>query len=86
MRWLLAHPYTRVHDTYEGKPIRLGPFYEGFRTQIDESQMELNREAGDIIGHYSSIKHYKVEGMVNIKKHLAMNKNLSESKRGSQWQ
>jgi hypothetical protein len=48
--------------------------------------MELNKEAGDIIGHYSRIKHYKVEGMVNIKRHLAMNKNLSESERASHRQ
>ena len=86
MRWLLGHPYTRVHDTYEGKAIRLGPFYEGFRTEISEKQMELNREAGDIISKYSSIKNYKVEGMVNIKKHLGMNKNLSMSERGSHRQ
>jgi len=73
MRWLLAHPYTKLHDTYKGKAIKLGPFYEGFRTEISEKQMELNREAGDIIGQYSSIKHYKVEGMVNIRKHLEKN-------------
>jgi radical SAM superfamily enzyme YgiQ (UPF0313 family) len=73
MRWLLAHPYTKLHDTYKGKAIKLGPFYEGFRAEIGEKQMELNREAGDIIGQYSSIKHYKVEGMVNIRKHLEKN-------------
>ncbi|MBA7679813.1 hypothetical protein ES703_88117 [subsurface metagenome] len=73
MRWLFAHPHTKVHDTYKGKAIKLGPFYEGFRTEINEKQMELNREAGDIIGQYSSIKHYKVEGMVNVRKHLEKN-------------
>ena len=70
MRWLFAHPHTKVHDTYKGKAVRLGPFYEGFRTEINDRQMELNKEAGDIINRYSSIKHYKLEGMVNIKKHL----------------
>jgi radical SAM superfamily enzyme YgiQ (UPF0313 family) len=73
MRWLFAHPHTKVHDTYKGKAIRLGPFYEGFRTEVDKKQMALNREAGDIIGHYSNIKHYKIEGMVNIRKHLENN-------------
>lgn len=73
MRWLFAHPHTKVHDTYKGKAIRLGPFYEGFRTEVDKKQMALNREAGDIIGHYSNIKHYKIEGMVNIRKHLEKN-------------
>jgi len=73
---------TKVHDTYKGKAIKLGPFYEGFRTEISDKQMELNREAGGIISQYSSIKHYRVEGMVNIRKHLGMNKNLSMSERG----
>jgi radical SAM superfamily enzyme YgiQ (UPF0313 family) len=73
MRWLFAHPHTKVHDTYKGKAIKLGPFYEGFRTEISEKQMELNSEAGDIIGQYSNIKHYTVEGMVNIRKHLEKN-------------
>jgi len=70
MRWLLAHPHTKVHDTYKGKAIKLGPFYEGFRTEISDEQIELNRKAGDIIGEYSGIKHYKVEGMAKIKTHL----------------
>ena len=76
IRWLLAHPHTDIHDNHKGKAIKLGPFYEGFRTEIDEKQIGLNREAGDIINQYSSIKHYKLEGMGNIKKHLGMNKNL----------
>jgi radical SAM superfamily enzyme YgiQ (UPF0313 family) len=73
IRWLLAHPHTKVHDTYKGKAIRLGPFYEGFRTEISDEQIELNRKAGDIIGEYSSIKQYKVEGMAKIKMHLEEN-------------
>jgi len=73
MRWLFAHPHTNIHETYKGKAIKLGPFYEGFRTELNEKQMELNRQAGDIIVRYSSIKHYKVEGMVNIRKHLEKN-------------
>ena len=62
-----------VHDTYKGKAVRLGPFYEGFRTEINEKQIKLNKEAGDIINQYSSIKHYKLEGMVNIRKYLEKN-------------
>ena len=73
MRWLFAHPHTKVHDTYKGKAVRLGPFYEGFRTKINKEQMELNRKAGDIINQYRGIKHYKLEGMVNIRKHLEKN-------------
>ena len=78
MRWLFAHPYTKIHDTYEGEPIRLGPFYEGFRAEISEKQMELNKEAGDIISQYSSIKHYKVDGMGNIRKNLQKNMEKQE--------
>jgi len=70
MRWLFAHPHTKVHDTCKGRAVKLGPFYEGFRTEINERQLELNKEAGDIINRYSSIKNYKLEGMVNIRKYL----------------
>jgi len=35
--------------------------------------MELNKEAANSISRYSSIKHYKAEGMVNIRKHLEKN-------------
>jgi len=73
MRWLFAHPHTKVHDTYKGKAVRLGPFYEGFRTEINDRQMELNKEAGDIINRYSSIKHYKLEGMVKVNTYLKKN-------------
>jgi len=73
MRWLFAHPHTKVHDTYKGKAVKLGPFYEGFRTEINKEQIQLNKEAGDIINQYSSIKNYKLEGMVNIRKYLKKN-------------
>ena len=73
MRWLFAHPHTKVHDTYKGKAVRLGPFYEGFRTEINDRQMELNQEAGDIIKRYRSIKHYKLEGMVKVNTYLKKN-------------
>ena len=73
VRWLFAHPHTKIHDTHKGEGITLGPFYEGFRTEISEKQMKLNKEAGDIISQYSSIKHYKVEGMANTRKNLQKN-------------
>jgi len=73
LRWLFAHPHTKVHDTYKGEGITLGPFYEGFHTEISEKQKELNKGAGDIISQYRNIKHYKLEGMANIKENLQKN-------------
>jgi len=73
VRWLFAHPHTKVHDTYKGEGITLGPFYEGFHTEISEKQKELNKGAGDIISQYRNIKHYKLEGMANIKENLQKN-------------
>ncbi|MFH1985183.1 MAG: hypothetical protein ABIL58_25375 [Pseudomonadota bacterium] len=70
-RWLLAHPYSKIHDTYQGEPIRLGPFYEGFRVNINDEQMLLNQKAADIVEKYSVIKNYKLEGMPNIRKQLS---------------
>lgn len=70
VRWLLAHPFTEIHDTYLGEAIRLGPFYEGFRVEVDERQKELNRQARDLLKHYSKVKNFKVAGLVSIKKHL----------------
>ena len=73
LRWLLAHPHTKIHDTYEGEPIRLGPFYLGFRTRINESQMALNKQALDIITRHGRIKHFKVEGLTNIERNQREN-------------
>jgi len=73
VRWLFAHPHTKVHDMYKGERIILGPFYEGFHVEISEKQKELNKEAADIISLYCTIKHYKLEGMVNIKENLQKN-------------
>jgi len=70
MRWLFAHPFTEIHDTHQGQAIHLGPFYIGFRTEIDAEQTALNKEAGDIVEKYSRLKHFKLEGMGNIYKHL----------------
>jgi radical SAM superfamily enzyme YgiQ (UPF0313 family) len=67
IRWLLAHPHTEIHDTYEGEPIKLGPFYLGFQSEVNEQQMALNIRAGDVITDFSASKNFKVEGLGNIK-------------------
>lgn len=71
LRWLLAHPRTAIHDQYSGRPIRFGPFYEGFSVDLDDPQMiDLNRQSVDIFEHYASVKQYKLEGLDNVRKHL----------------
>ena len=70
VRWLFAHPHTKVHDMYKGERITIGPFYEGFHVEINRKQKRLNKEAGDIISDYQPIKHYKLEGMANIRNNL----------------
>jgi radical SAM superfamily enzyme YgiQ (UPF0313 family) len=70
MRWLFAHPFTEIHATYRGEGINLGPFYIGFRTEIDAQQTALNNRAAEIVAHYSRIKNFKLEGMASIKTHL----------------
>jgi radical SAM superfamily enzyme YgiQ (UPF0313 family) len=70
VRWLLAHPFAEIHDTYEGEAIKMGPFYEGFRVSVNDDQKALNRQARDIVSHYSKLKNFKVQGMVTIKKHM----------------
>ena len=68
LRWLLAHPYTKIHDTCAGEPIRLGPFYLGFRVEVSEKQMELNLQAAEIIKQSAARKNFKIEGLRNLKK------------------
>lgn len=70
VRWLFAHPYTDIHQTYQGDPIRLGPFYLGFRTLIPEDQLVLNREACEIVEQFSRDKGCKLEGMPSIYRYL----------------
>ncbi|WDP85665.1 MAG: hypothetical protein HUN05_11420 [Desulfobacter sp.] len=38
LRWLFAHPYTKIYDAYEGKDesIRLGPFNCGFNVRVND--------------------------------------------------
>jgi len=71
LRWLLAHPRTAIHDQYRGRPIRFGPFYEGFSVELDDPQMiELNRQSAEIFEHFASVKQYKLEGLENVRRHL----------------
>jgi len=70
IRWLLAHPFARVHDTYEGEPLWVGPFYEGFRVAVNDEQKALNRQALDIVKEYSRIKHFEVQGLVSIRQYM----------------
>ncbi|MCP4719530.1 MAG: hypothetical protein GY860_08750, partial [Desulfobacteraceae bacterium] len=51
LRWLFAHPYTKIYDTYDGveNTIRLGPFNCRFNVMVDEKQKELNLAAANII-------------------------------------
>jgi hypothetical protein len=70
IRWLLAHPFAEVHDTYEGEPTWIGPFYEGFRVEIDDEQKALNRQALEIVKHYSRIKNFEVQGLVSIRQYM----------------
>ncbi|MBW2611221.1 MAG: hypothetical protein JRD49_01290 [Deltaproteobacteria bacterium] len=70
IRWLLAHPFAQVHDTYEGEPTWIGPFYEGFRVAVDDQQKALNRQALDIVKKYSRIKNFAVQGLVSIRQYM----------------
>jgi len=70
IRWLLAHPFTTIHDTYEGDPIWVGPFYEGFRVRVSEEQKALNRKALETVERCSALKHFKVQGLASIYQHL----------------
>ncbi len=74
LRWLLAHPYTPIHERYHGRPIRFGPFYEGFSVSLSDPQaIALNRRATDIIAHYAAEKQYKLDGLENVRRHLEEN-------------
>ena len=70
LRWLYAHPYTDIHDAYQGEAIAMGPFYLGFRVRIPEKQLALNQKACDIVEHFGRNKACKLEGMANIHRYL----------------
>ncbi|HKJ97981.1 MAG TPA: radical SAM protein [Desulfotignum sp.] len=73
LRWLFAHPYTRIYDTYDGaqNSIRLGPFNCGFNVRVNPDQQELNQRAGRIIKKYCDKKGITLQGYKNLNKGLA---------------
>lgn len=70
LRWLFAHPYTKIYDDYEGKEnsIRLGPFNCGFNVRLNAHQKKMNLAAADIIKTWCDKKQIKLEGYKNLKK------------------
>ncbi len=70
LRWLFAHPFTRIYETYDGvqNTIRLGPFNCGFNVVVDEKQKKLNLEAAKIIKKKCDLKKIELQGYNNLKK------------------
>ena len=70
LRWLFAHPYTPIYDTYDGveNSIRLGPFNCGFHVSIPNHQMTLNLAAAEIIKDVCRKKGIHLQGYKNLKK------------------
>lgn len=70
LRWLFAHPYTPVYDTYDGieNSIRLGPFNCGFNVSVDLHQQQLNLAAAGIIKTICEKKGIQLQGYGNLKK------------------
>ena len=69
LRWLFAHPYTEIHESYNGgEPVRLGPFNSGFNVKLTDAQMALNLEAAQLIKEYCSKKSIHLEGFKNLQK------------------
>jgi Radical SAM superfamily len=70
LRWLFAHPYTKIYDTYDGvqNTIKLGPFNCGFNVMVDDRQKELNLAAAKIIKAKCDEKKVKLEGYKNLRK------------------
>jgi len=72
LRWLFAHPYTKIYDTYEGveNSIRLGPFNCGFNVRVSPEQQTLNLRAADIMKQYCDTKGITLQGYKNLAKGL----------------
>jgi len=72
LRWLFAHPYTPIYDTYDGveNSIRLGPFNCGFHVTVPDHQMALNLKAAEIIKEICDKKGIQLQGYKNLKKGL----------------
>ena len=72
LRWLFAHPYTKIYEDYDGvrNSLKLGPFNSGFNVRVDDRQKELNLEAAKIINKKCILKKIKLEGYKNLSKGL----------------
>jgi hypothetical protein len=72
LRWLFAHPYTKIHEDYDGveNSLTLGPFNYGFNVRVDERQKALNMEAAKIINKKCISKKINLEGYKNLAKGL----------------
>jgi radical SAM family protein len=72
LRWLFAHPYTKIHEDYDGveNSLKLGPFNYGFNVRVDERQKALNMEAAKIINKKCHSKKINLEGYKNLAKGL----------------
>jgi hypothetical protein len=70
LRWLFAHPYTLIYDTYDGveNSIRLGPFNCGFHVTVPPDQMELNLAAAQVIQEQCRKKGIQLQGYKNLNK------------------
>ncbi|MCF8092395.1 MAG: hypothetical protein K9K40_08030, partial [Desulfotignum sp.] len=70
LRWLFAHPYTRIYDTYDGveNSIRLGPFNCGFNVKVNPDQLALNQAAARIIKTCCDKKGIHLQGYKNLNK------------------
>ncbi len=70
LRWLFAHPYTKIYDTYDGveNSIRLGPFNCGFNVRVNPEQQGLNLRAARIIKKYCEAKGITLQGYKNLNK------------------
>ncbi len=70
LRWLFAHPYTKIYDTYDGKEnsIRLGPFNCGFNVRVNPEQQDLNLRAGRIMKKICEEKGIALQGYKNLNK------------------
>lgn len=67
LRWLYAHPHLPIHDQYRGEPIYLGPFYLGFKAEIGTEALALNQEAIRRVAAAGEKKHFRIEGMGNVR-------------------
>jgi hypothetical protein len=68
LRWLFAHPYTKIYDTYDGveNSIRLGPFNCGFHVRVGPDQQKLNQTAAKIIKTACDKKGIQLQGYKNV--------------------